>query len=296
MQTRNELFVDEKVFLKYIHNHSNGISDKTHPEYGGLSNNARVGISAPVSTRRINIIFTPEELALLAAEFNDPTLVNNDSDFWKEYLTDKYGMSKSIFPIFLKKEGAMYNKMNPVDFIYIRILEDSASVGNSIDNAKALGLKFAMVKESDQFKKEKSTIHESKKAFKLYNKYEDDEKVLRYLLGNTKKQKQVSLTSTIDFLQTEAWKEMTDNPTYFSLVLGDERLKEKMSLHEFLRYKLINKVNNLYYFEDGRSISLDSTMNDVDGAAAYLNSGIGQEEYLALNAKLDVLSKPSKTK
>jgi hypothetical protein len=289
MAASNEIFVDEKVFVRYIPNFSNGITEKEHPEYGGLSNNARIGICAPVSTRKINKIFSVEELEALAKAFNDETIVNNDSDFWKEYVTDKYGMSSSIFPIVLKKEGAMYNKKDPTDFIHIRVLEDSESVGNGIQNAKERGCKFAMIKEKDQFKKEKLDISSAKAAFKLYNKYEENENVLRYLLSNLGKP--VSLSTGGEFLQTEAWKEMNASPVMFAAVLGDEHLEIKIDITSLLRFKLINKVNSLYYFEKGEPIMLDGETNDMDGAARYLKSGIGQEMFLTLKAKLKILTK-----
>lgn len=289
MATRNEMFTDEKVFIKYVPNYSNGISDKTHPEYGGLSNNARVGVSAPVSTRRINEIFSKDELGVLAIELNDPTIVHNDSKFWKEYVTDEYGMSSSIFPIFLKKEGAMYNKRNPIDYIYIRVLEDSNSVGNSLEDAKSKGCKFAIIKEKDQFKKEKTDISIEKEAMKLYLKYEDDEEILRYLLSGNKKQ--VAMSSKLDFLQNEAWKEKSSNTRTFIGMLSDEYLKEKVVLSNLLRYKLVNRVNTMYYFEDGRLICLDGDKNDDNGAAKYFASGVGQEDFLALKAKLEIMKK-----
>lgn len=287
--TRSDLFVKERVFVRYVPNFINGITDKTHPEYGGLSNNARIGICAPVSTRRINKLFTEAELEILAKEFNDPTLMNNDSDFWKEFVTDKHGMSKSIFPIFLKKEGMMLTKEEPLDFIYIRILEDSDSIATSFEDAKVRGSKFAMIKEKDQFKKEIIDKESTKKAFKLYEKYEDNMPVLRYLLNNIGKS--VNATAEPGFIQNEAWKKMTDSPNMFSGILGDALLEQKIKLTAFLRFKLINKVNSLYYFEDGAIIALDGDKNDIDGAAKYFESGIGQEQLLMLTAKLAILTK-----
>lgn len=287
--TRNEMLSEERVFVRYIPNFTNGISDKSHPEYGGLSNNARIGICAPVSTRKINKLFTVEELAILAIEFNDPSLVNNDSDFWKEYITDQYGMSKSIFPIFLKKEGSMLQKSEPIDFVHIRILEDSESVGSSIEDAKVKGCKFAMIKEKDQFKKEKIDKESSKKAFKLYEKYEDNAAVLRYLLSSAGKT--MNITANLEFLQNEAWKKMNETPVAFNAILGDELLEFKIKVTAFLRFKLVNKVNSLFYFEDGSTIALDGDKSDLDGAAKYFKSGIGQEQLLMLTAKLDVLTK-----
>jgi hypothetical protein len=290
--TRKEMFVDEKVFVKYLPDLSNGITDKTHPEYGGLSNNARIGICAPVSTRRINDIFSEDELRVLAEEFNDPTLVRGDSDFWKEYITDKYGMSQSIFPIFLKKEGALYNKKNPIDYIYIRVLEDSESLGGSVEEAKVKKCKFALIKEKDEFKKEKVDISSAKSAFKLYNKYDENEDVLRYLLSNISKP--VSATVGLEFLQRESWKEMNARPVLFAKILEDEFLETKIKITHFLRYKLINKVNSLYYFEKGEPITFDGVVADMQGAASYLGSGVGQEALLSLEAKLAILTKKVK--
>jgi hypothetical protein len=287
--TREEMFKDERVILRYIPNFSNGITEKTHPEYGGLSNNSRIGICAPVLTGRINEIFSDAELEILAKELNEPTMIHKTSDFWKEYVTDKHGMSTSIFPIFIKKEGAMYNKKNPIDYIYIKILRDSEIIGNSIKNAKEIGAKFALLEERDQFKKEKDDISTAKKAFKYYYKYEDNEPALRYLLSNTNKTPGASVD--LDFLQTEAWKEMQERPTMFSKILGDEFLDTKIKITEFLKHKLISKSNNLYYMEKGEAIALDGEINDIDGAARYFASGIGQEKLLTYQARLDTIKK-----
>jgi len=287
--TRESMFKDEKVFLRYIPNFSNGITDKTHPEYGGLSNNARIGICAPVLTNRINEIFSEEELSVLAKELNEPTLIYKTSDFWKEFVTDKHGMSSSIFPITIKKEGSMYNKKNPIDYIYIKILKDSEIIGNSIKNAKEIGAKFALIEAKDQFKKEKDDISVAKKAFKLYDKHEDNEGALRFLLSNTGKSPSASVE--LDFLQSEAWKEMKERPGLFIKIMGDEYLDTKIRITEFLQHKLISKSNNLYFMDKGEAIALDGEVADLDGAARYFASGIGQEKLLAFEARLETIKK-----
>jgi hypothetical protein len=287
--TKEQIFKDERVFLRYIPNFSNGITDKTHPEYGGLSNNAKIGICAPVLTGRINEIFSDEELEILSKELNEPDLANKSSEFWKEFVTDKHGMSLSIFPIVIKKEGALYNKKNPIDYIYIKILQDSDIIGSSIQNAKEIGAKFALIEEKDQFKKEKEDIGVAKKAFKLYAKYEENEGALRYLLTNIAKAPSQSVQ--LDFLQSEAWKEMQSRPGLFSKILGDELLDTKIKINAFLKHKLISKSNNLFYMEKGEGIALDGKINDIDGAAEYFASGVGQEKLLQLEARLDAINK-----
>lgn len=287
--TRNDMFTDERVILRYVPNFSNGITDKTHPEYGGLSSNARIGIPAPILTDRIHDVFTHEELEILAKEFNDHTIVNKTSNFWKENVTDASGMNISIFPIVIKKEGAMYNKKNPTHYIYIKILQDCPIIADSVKNAKEIGAKFALIAEKDQFKKEKEDIGSAKTAFKLYSKYEDNELALRYLLSNTSKAPSSSVT--LEFLQNEAWKEMQSRPVGFARVLGDKYLDTKIKINEFLKYKLVSRVNNLYYLEKGEKIALDGEINDIDGAAKYFASGIGQETLLTLDARLEGIKK-----
>ena len=286
---KETLFVDEKVFVRYIPNFKNQITDKTHPEYGGLSNNSKVAITAPLIDNRIKSIFSEEELDALSKALNIPDLSSQFSDFWKEYVVDKHGMSNSIFPIFLKKEGLILNKKNPVDYIYIKILEDCPIIGESIADAKNKDLQFALIKESDEFKKEIFDINSKKKAWKLYEKFEEDVAALRFLISSLGKAP--ATFAKKDFLQKEAYKLMETKQKMFLAILDDEFLVEKIAVTEFLKYKLINKSNNLYYTEKGVPIALDGDKNDITGCAKYFASGIGQEEYLLLKNKVDILNK-----
>ena len=121
---------DETVIVKFIPEFKNGITDKKHPLYGGFRSNASISIVAPLLKKRIDKIFTPEELKALSEALNGEDLSPN-APFWREYRKDEYGMPKGEFPIFLKKEGAIFNKKNPLDYIKIRVLEDSNIVASS---------------------------------------------------------------------------------------------------------------------------------------------------------------------
>ena len=43
--------------------------------------------------------------------------------------------------------------------------------------------------------------------------------------------------------------------------------------------------------DKGEAIMLDGKVNDIDGAAEYFASGIGQEKLLGLEAKLNAIKK-----
>lgn len=288
-ETLKNCLSDEKVFVKYLIDTTNGITDKTHTLHGGMSNNASIGIPAPILTKRINKIFSKEELDFLGKELNEDLSAN--SDFWREYRKDP--MSKMItgeFPIHLKKEGAIFNKSNPLDYIKIRILEDSDIVANSYEEAKQKkGCRFVLINEKDVYKKEKAGMSIKQKAYKLFGKYEDDLDVLSYYLRISNKS--VPKNPDSEFLQSETWKEMEINPGAFVALLEDEHLKTKIKLADFLNFKLINKVNSLYYDTEGKNLSLDGELNDLNGCVRYLDSGVGGEYRLGLEAKVKSLKK-----
>lgn len=279
---------EEKVFVKYVMDVKNGITDRTHPLYGGLSTSASIGIPAPLMTKRIGMIFSKEELEFLGEELGENLKPN--SDFWKEFRRDQAGTMVDGFPIHLRKEGAMFNKNNAMDYIKIRILEDSPIVANSLEGLKqSEGCRFYLLSEKDVYKKEISDISTKQEAYKLFGKYEDDEAVLKYVLKSNNKS--VDPKAKIEFLQKEAWKITETNPKAFTAVLKDEHLKTKIKMSDFLQYKLINKMNNLYYDIEGKALALDGEMNDVNGAARYLDSGIGGEFRLEMEAKVKTLKK-----
>lgn len=279
---------EEKVFVKYLLDKRNGIEDRTHPLYGGLSSNAYIGICAPLLSKRISKIFTKEELDFLSNELNEDLGVN--ASFWKEYSKDKSGTPYGIFPICLKKEGALFNKNNALDYIKIRILEDNDLIANGMEEVtQRQGCRFVLVSEKDMYKKETSGRNDKKTAYKLYEKHENDIAVLRYTLRSFNKS--VDSNSKIDFLQNEVWKLSEENPKAFIATLNDEHLKTKILIADFLNYGLINRSDNLYYDLSGKKLSLDSEIPDLNGAARYLDSGVGGEFRLELEAKVKAMKK-----
>lgn len=279
---------EEKVFVKFIPSTMNGITDKTHPLHGGLSGNASIGISAPIMSKRIQHIFTKDELAFLAEELGEDTRPN--STFWREFRRDENNMLVDGFPIYLRKEGAILNKNNAMDFIKIRILQDSDLIANSVDEINhKKGCRFVLISEKDVYKKEITNISVRQKAVKLFGKYEEDEEVLKYVLRTFGKS--IDSKHKIEFLQKEVWTLSDDNPLAFIATVEDEHLKTKIKINDFLNFKLITKSNNLFYDIDGKPLSLDGEINDIAGTSRYLDSGVGGDFRLGLEAKVKSLKK-----
>jgi len=285
MLTKESLLVDEPVLVKFLFDMRNGITDPKHPLYGGLSSNASIGIPAPVLRGGVERLFGKDELAILAKELNEPHLKNN-STFWREYRKNDLGMPAGIFPIHLKKEGLLLNKKDALDFIKIRILEDAPIVASSpgeVKNKKSQ-YRFVLVKYADKHKEDIANISAKKKAVKLHTKYEDDDKILKFILRGFGKH--VGNKHTSEFLQNETWKQVEANPGMFVKILEDEFITEKVLIYDLLAAKLINKSNKLYFSKESEPLKLDGDTNDLDGAARYLASGVGQDLRIELEAKL----------
>ena len=288
--SKKNYLTEGTVIVKFIPDFKNGIDDKKHPLYGGLSSNASIAIPAPLLTRRIDKIFTKDELEFLAEALNEEHLQAN-APFWREYRKDEFGMPMGVFPIFLKKEGMLLKKSEPLDYIKIKILQDSDIVANSpaeIKNKKSQ-YRFVLIEQDQLHREDIDGISVKKKAVKLHTQYENDEDVLRYVLKSFNKN--VSYSSKLPFLQNETWKLAELNPKMFNTLLADELVETKILVDKAVRYKLLNKSNNLFYTAVGDPVRLDGDANDYNGAAKYLASGAGQEMRLNLEAQIKNLEK-----
>lgn len=277
---------DEKVIVQYISTTKNGITDKKHQLYGGLSNKAYIGIPAP---RDIYNAFTKEELDELSQVLGEDLSIK--SDFWKEYRMDEFGANNGIFPIALYKEGMFLNKKDPLDYIRIRTLEKSALIAKNHKDAKARSseVRFVMLNQKTIHAEDIKNMDIKIEAMQHYMKYQDKEEVLTYLLRSFGKG--VSADHSLDFLKKEAWKIMEFNTEAFNRTLSDKSLATKIELEDFVRYGLITKHNGFYFNSDGDKLSLAGESNDIDGASRYLDSGLGKEMKLELKAKVKALKK-----
>ena len=276
---------DETVIVKFLPNTRNGILDPKHPLYGGLSSNASIAVPAPIMRRKLDKLFTKEEIAVLSKELSGEDL-RPTSPFWREYRKDELGMNIGVFPIFLKKEGLLLNKKEALDFIKIRILENTPIVAPSqaqIKN-KESEYRFVLIKQKELHKEDIQKIGWKKKAVKLHTKFEDDERILRHILRTFNRS--VGSTHRLPFLQNETWKLVEAEPKLFVKAMEDEFLEEKVLVYDLLKENLLTSSNKLFFNMENDPLKLEGDRNDLEGASRYLASGVGQEERLELEAKL----------
>lgn len=276
---------DETVIVKFLPNTRNGILDPKHPLYGGLSSNASIAVPAPIMRRKLDGLFSKEELAVLSKKLSGEDL-RPTSEFWREYRKDELGMNIGVFPIFLKKEGLLLNKKDAVDYIKIRILENTPIVAPSPSEVKnkESEYRFVLVKQGELHREDIKKITWKKKAVKFHTKYEDDERILQHVLRSFNKS--VGSSHKLPFLQNETWKLVEAEPQLFVKAMEDEFLDEKVLIYDLLKENLLTSSNKLFFSLENDPLRLEGDRNDLEGAARYLASGVGQDLRVELEAKL----------
>lgn len=283
---------NETIIVKYINNLNNGITDKKHPLYGGLSTRAAIAVVPPLLKGEMNNVLTPEE----KKELENILKVNLDpsSDFWKEVRVDVHGVNLSKFPIFLKKEGMLLKLSDPMDYIYYKVLLASNIVAENKASVKykPQEYRFYMVNKEKLYEEDIQDMNFEKEAITLHSKYEKDVDVLTHILKSFGKNPGPS--HNLDFLQKESWRQLKLDPKSFINIAKDKYLKEKVLIDQAVFYDLVDVQNKGYFFKDGEKLQLDKGTNDYEGAAMFLASGAGQDRKLALEALVKKAKQNSK--
>lgn len=284
--TRETLYQDTKILVRYINVFRNEVTDKGHTLYGGLTNSASIAIPAPLNlndpSREIKGIFTKEELEILADDLYNADIKNPNSDFWKDYRTDEFGTPIGIFPIYLKKEGLVLDLSEPKDVIYHRVLIHSNIVANSLEESKDKeSYRFYIEDPSVKFKGKISEMNNKQKAWMIFGKIDKNRMLLHYIARTLNYA--VSDDSELDFLQSTCFDIIENSPSKFVAIADDPYITEKAFLTIAVRKGIVIKKDERFFTADGaKPISFDNDSNDLEGASKFLNSDLGQEMFIML--------------
>jgi len=284
---RTDFLENKIVSVKYLSKDNNGIKDPKHVSYGGLLNGAVIAIPAPtMDNGKMKNLLTKEEKTGLEHVLNGVNL-SIYGDFWKE--SDKEGnkgvaYEMGVLPIYLTKDELRLDLSDPYDYIRLKILQASPIVSNTLNEVRHRATnRFVLTSASEQMAKELDKVGNKVTAYKLYVKYEEDKQVLRYALRNLGRN--TNRSHKLDFLQSELHKELEKNPGLVCSVMGDEYLKGKVLLESCYEYGAVIKKDKKFYNLQNEPIS-DGDAPFLEVAAKYLSSNLGQEQRLALEAKL----------
>lgn len=298
-EVRKGLYQNTDVAVRYINDLKNKVTDRDHTLYGGLTKEASIGIPAPWNTggrlKEVHELFTKQELAILSHDLGNPEIENLKSAFWKDGIFDEYKNPLSFFPINLKKEGLSLNLLNPEDVIRYRILANSSIVAKDEESKYDLAsYRFYIVNSEDALNGRILDMNIKQKASVIFGKIYERSKVLSYVLRTLGKS--VASDANIKFLQSECYELVEDRAREFVAVASDELLVHKISIEEFVKAGLIIVKNGFYYTSEGKELSLDGKLNDLNGAAQFLNSPIGNATFVGLKGAYKKLAEESKAK
>lgn len=287
--TRENMFTDRTVAIRYVLDKKNGVEDKSHTLYGGLTNSAVIAIPAPLNVdgrNQISTLFTKEELQILSEELHDPTITNVNAPFWKDYALDENRMPIGKFPIYLKKEGMLLEMKDPLHYIYLKVLLASPIVAKDKEDVKYKeSFRFYAVDSDKVYEEKRESISHKKKAYVEFGKIEDNREVVLFVLRAMGAS--IASDAKMDFLNNTLFDYMEDRTSTFLSIVDDKYLKMKIFIGKLVAAKLLNVKDELYYTSDNKvNLALDGKINNIDNAAEYLASSIGQETYLALVAGL----------
>lgn len=268
----------ETITVKYIVKERADIKDPKHVGYGGLFVGSSIAIPAPtLDNSKMKNILTKEEKAGLEYILGKDLSIYGP--FWKQEFT-----KGGIFPIFLSKEDNRLDLSDPMQYIVYKVLLASPIVANSLENVKNKATyRFVLVSEGEELQKDKDKVGNKVLAFEKYVEYKNNKGVLRYILRSLGKY--TSRGQQLDFLQVEAAKEIEKDPNMFVAITNDKLIMQKVLIEEGVEYGVVLKRDEKFYTADNQPIS-DGDSPTLTTAATYLQSPLGQEMRLALEAKI----------
>lgn len=269
---------NRKITVQYIKKESDYIKDPKHVGYGGLFVGSAIAIPPPLmDNQKMKNLLTNKEKAGL--EFILGKNLSIYGDFWKEEYS-----SGSIFPIYLEKDDIVLDLSDPIQYIKWKVLCASPIVANSLNEIRNKATyRFVMVEEGEELTREKNALGSKVIAFEKYVEYKQNRSVLRYILRNLGRY--TSRDQKLDFLQVETAKLIDKDPNIFVSVASDPLIVTKVLLEECMEYSVVNVNDKMWYTKDNEKIS-DGDTPTFEVAAAYLDSPLGQEMRLGLEALL----------
>jgi hypothetical protein len=269
---------NRKITIQYIKKESDYIKDPKHVGYGGLFVGSAIAIPPPLmNNQKMKNLLTDKEKAGL--EFILGKNLSIYGDFWKE----EYAQG-GIFPIYLEKDDTVLDLSDPIQYIKWKVLCASPIVANSLNEIRNKATyRFVMIEEGEELIREKNALGAKVIAFEKYVEYKQNKSVLRYILRNLGRY--TSKDQKLDFLQVETAKMIDKDPNIFVSIATDPLIVTKVLLEECMEYSVVNVNDKKWYTKDNEKIS-DGATPTFEVAAAYLDSPLGQEMRLGLEALL----------
>lgn len=270
---------NESVIVRRINKFNNGITDKRHPMYGGMLENAEIKI-APKMMRNGSFtnVLTTEEKEFLESYMH--TEENELSMYNKKY----WG---TLF-VTLRKDDMILNLADPDDYIKYKILVTHTDfvAPNLEEQYRKASYRYVLIHQNEEANQQKGKISKKSRAYMKYGVIENDADALKYVIkmlsGRTPatNSKLLTLQNAVgEFVESQ-----TDN---FIRLLEDTDFNMKVFIDKGLRAGAINRRQDEYYTLDNKPMLVSGDKATLDQAVKFLNSPENQEVKFTIEARIE---------
>lgn len=271
---------DETIIVRFLPKPTKEIRDPKHIAYGGKMEDCYDYIAPPrLRKDKLKNVLTKDEKEGLEYVMGGQDL-SIYGDFWKGY------RNGGLFPIALGKRDRFLNLSVPEDYIIYKVLLlNDKLIANSLEQVRQKGsYKYVLIKEGEGVKNDESNVDKKEKAYDLFGEIKKDSAVLRYVLREFGKHTHAG--QNMSFLKGEVGKLIESDIDNFIRITDDKKLKIKTILNEAVILGVIKRMNDLYYTLEGDFISEKGKDANLENAAAYLKSPVGQETRITIEARI----------
>lgn len=273
---------NEKVHVRFIKRKTGMAADvnDNHVISGGMLEGAYKKFPVPMlrSGAMKNVLNKAEKFFFENEIFSGQNLgVYGKDSFW------------NTFYVTLEKVGTVLDLSIPNDYLKYKVLLGWNSViAPSLKEYKenpSPAYMFYLEREGEEAKITSKSLEVKKKAWKNFDKIEDNRDVLAatiFLMSG----KKVAGNAKLDYLNTEVERIVDRLPEKFNKLVGDAQFETKILVANAERAGLIKIVNRQYETEDGLAIT-SKGQTKVDNVVDFLNDPMNNEVKELLIDRLD---------
>lgn len=273
---------NERVKVQFVPSSNSDITDKTHPYWGGMSDNAWHAYTVPL--------------------LRNGTYKNPLTDSEKAFLEDYMGLEPNALSVhkrsgenfwenrqvFVTKDGEVLDLSTPMGYINWKILltnsdEICPSLKDLRDRPKAT-YRFVLVSDSEVYNSTVESVSVKTACWKAYGKYEEDFDTLKTII-ETVTGLSVDRKSNIAFLQGKAVELIDSHPNQFLAAAADKYLSFKVLIAKAVERGVIERRADYYYYMNTPLCNKNENPT-ITVAARYISEPKNQEILFSIQSKL----------
>lgn len=271
----------EKIIVKKILKENDGITDKKHPYYGGMSENSIRTFTVPILTNGSykNVLTDAEKEFLeyyMGMEPGALGIYQKVDNYWENYF------------VRLTKQDTIFDLSNPEDYIKYKVL--LANKDTICPSTKTLRdypkqtYEYVITSDKETYSNTKESVSNKKQCYKEFGKIEDNYDVLKTIV-ETVDGRPVSVNTNLDWLQAKVIELIESNASDVLRVIKDQLLPFRVLLNRAYAARVITRRGDYYYYQD-EPLCLDGENPTATFAAKFLSLPKNQELKLAIESKI----------